>query len=693
MVLPAAGQDLREWLQQQALRQLEARRSAVAAIQDASAAQARSREVREILRRFLGEMPRARTPLRLRRELAAEHPDYWIERLIYESQPKFYVTANLYVPKGKGPFPAVLQPVGHSPAAKARAFYQTLALGLVKNGFVVLTYDPIGQGERRIFYDPDLRDSRVGGPTIEHQMVGIQNLLAGESVARDMVWDGIRSIDVLRSLGEVDGARIGVAGCSGGGTLTAYLATLDERLRAAAPACYISAWEEQLLGTGPQDAEQQFPDHFKAGLNHGDFAIAFAPRPYLQVNTEEDFFPIAGARRSFEEAKRIYTILGVPERIDWAVGPGGHGMPQIVREAVYGWMNRWLKDGPAESVKEPDFQTEHEETLYCTSTGQVMTSLGGETASSHNIRRYADKQPVRPPLRGVGSVEALRSRIQEQIARLTRYQQPRPSIQAVTGTEERRGGYTVHHLIITAPGGRPVPALLGVPDTPRGKAVLVAFEGGAAESMREGADGDTLARLGHPVLALDVAGYGTTAAKWPGYSAEWFGPDKLVWLAMMTGRPLVGLGIEDILAGVEVLAARNLLGGGCAAFAKGMPGVALLHAAVVETRIREVIVQENLISFRAVASSPVSRRVMTGVVPGVLGNYDLPDLAAALAGKVVHLTGLRTPAGPPALRKEVIAEYAFAIEAFRAAGAEGLLRAGQRRQGESPETAYPSLRQ
>lgn len=75
--------------------------------------------------------------------------DYRIEKIIYESLPRFYVTANLYVPqRGKPPYPAVLQPVGQSLTAKARAFYQTLGLGLVKNGFVVLTYDPVGQGER-----------------------------------------------------------------------------------------------------------------------------------------------------------------------------------------------------------------------------------------------------------------------------------------------------------------------------------------------------------------------------------------------------------------------------------------------------------------------------------------------------------------------------------------------------------------
>ena len=68
-------------------------------------------------------------------------------------------------------------------------------------------------------------------------------------------------------------------------------------LKAAAPACYITNWEDQLQGTGPQDAEQQFPDYLRNGFNHGDLIIAALPKPYLMCSTEQDFFPIEGAQR------------------------------------------------------------------------------------------------------------------------------------------------------------------------------------------------------------------------------------------------------------------------------------------------------------------------------------------------------------------------------------------------------------
>ena len=441
-------------------------------------------------------------------------------------------------------------------------------------------------------------------------------------------------------------------------------------MQAAAPACYISAWEEQLAGTGPQDAEQQFPDQLKEGINHPDFAIAFAPRPYLQVNTEEDFFPLAGAKRAFEESKRIYALYGAAERIGWAVGPGGHGMPKVVREAVYGWMNRWLKDGPAGPLAEPAFQTEYEEAVYCTPTGQVSTSLGGETASTLNMRRYAEKR-AGPPEAG---------RIREAVARFTRYERGPASV--TLGAMRRAGGYSVREWTLTAAGGRRVPALLTLPDTPRGKTVLLVADEGAAAMLKPEADGDVLARLGHPVLALDAAAFGSTAGKWPGYAEQWFGTDKLAWVAMMTGKPLVGLGVEDILAALDGLAGEHLLERGVVGFAKGIAGVDLLHAAAVDTRLGEVIVEGSITSYEDIARTPIHRHILRGVVPGVLGVYDLPGLAACVAPRPVSLVNLRLPAGETALLDHVREVYK------PAAGVTIRLR----RESEPVAEAYPQLR-
>jgi len=668
----AQSSDLRDWLLNRAGQQLTARREQVSKIQTRADAQARAAWTRKTLLGFLGGLPEKRTPLNLRRTRNIDRGDYRIENIIYESQPNFFVTANLYIPqKGRGPFPAVLQPVGHSQAAKARAFYQTLALGLVKSGFVVLTYDPIGQGERRIFYDRALGDSKAGGTTVEHQMVGIQNLLGGESIARYMVWDAIRSLDVLAAQPDVDTTKLAVSGCSGGGTLTAYIATLDDRLKVAAPACYITAWEEQMPGTGPQDAEQQFPDQLAAGLDHADFITAFAPKPYLVVSTSEDFFPIAGARRAVAEGRRIYSLFDGQEKIDHAIGPGGHGVPVEVREAIYGWMNRWLKGGPAGPLPEPVFQTEVEDDLYCTPSGQVSVSLGGETASTLNIKRFGPKLPPRP---------APRLRILDQVKQFTRYEAATGSVEVTAGKTTTREAYTLLPLTYLV-GTRRVAAFLARPVESKNQPVLYVNDAGSAAAFKTGSDADALARAGHPVLAIDVAGFGSTAGKWTSYSDSWFGPDKLAWLAMMVGKPLPGLGIEDLLRGLDLMEREGFTR--VVGVAHGTSAVALLHAAAIDTRIKAVVLEAMPVSYHDIVNTPVHRQVMTAVVPGVLGHYDLPDLAAAMAPRPVALVDTRVPAGPRALLPDVRRTWQYAIDAYTAAGAAKQLTFGIRREGDA----------
>lgn len=615
-----AQQTTRSYLERIAFDELAARKQKVAAIQTREQFEHRRAEVRKQLAAMMGGLPNTRAPLNLRNVGEIDRGDYRIEKIIFESLPRFYVTANLFVPKtGTPPYAAVVQPVGHSVAAKARAFYQNLGLGLVKNGFVVLTYDPIGQGERRLFYDRDLGDSKVGGTTTEHSMVGIQSLLAGESIARYMVWDGMRAIDVLQSLPYVNPKRIGVSGCSGGGTLTAYLAALDDRVQAAAPSCYITDWEDQLPGTGPQDAEQQFPDQFKLGLNHPDLVEAFAPRPYLICSTTEDFFPIAGSRKTFDEAKRIWGLFGAEQRIATSYDGGPHGTTKKQREAIYAWMKRWLQDRPGPVEAEPQFQTEYEEDMLCTPTGQVSTSLGGETASTLNVSRFSTIVPQRPV-----------PQIREKILGLTRYE----------------------------PGTLPLAATVIEPLQPRRKAVIY---------IGERADADRLAGLGYTVLMLQ-----------PEAPA-----DRVTWLGLMVGKPVVGLQMDEIIRGIDMLRDRGLLfDNRCIGFAKGNAGVALLHAAVLDPRISAVAIEGGLISYAAAARTPVHKKIFDAVIPAVLGSYDLRDLAGAITPRPVSLVNVRSPVGETVRLHEAEQEY----------GSVKNVRLGLRREAEDIAAAYPELR-
>ena len=605
-----AAQSPYPWLEGIAQQQLAQRRDAVAQLKTPDEIRAYAQTVRAKLLRWIGGLPTERTPLNVRRTGRIERAGYRVEKIIFESQPGFFVTASLYIPTNRpGPFPAIVQPTGHSLTAKARELYQSLSIGFAKYGFVVLTYDPLGQGERRIFFDRDFGDSKVGGTTVEHQMVGIQSLLGGESLARPMIWDGMRALDLLASLPEVDPKRLGVAGCSGGGTLTAYLAALDPRVQAAAPACYISSWQEQLDGTGPQDAEQQFPDQLRDGFDHGDFLIAAAPKPYLIASTTEDFFPIAGARRTYEEAKAIYNRFGAEDKIAWFTAPGGHGMRADTRGAIYAWMRKWLQNTPG-PAPEPRFSVELEEDLNASPSGQV----GGETASTLNLRR-------------LGAIRATPGDLRQQIRAVTRYEPFSGPLQLQNGIGER--------FTYESEPGRTVPATLYRPAAANGSVVLLAADAAAAKEF---------VTAGYTVLAIDVALTGETAHRAGSYSTEWFPQDKAIWLALMVGRTVTGMRMADLVRGLDVLRERGVATpNGVIGFARGNPGVAMLHAAVWDPRLTHLILEDLPPTYRTLATTPIHRQIFDVVLPNVLRHYDLPDLATAVSPRTVVL-GRSAPA-------------------------------------------------
>jgi Dipeptidyl aminopeptidases/acylaminoacyl-peptidases len=237
-------------------------------------------------------------------------------------------------------------------------------------------------------------------------MLGVQCLLTGDNIARYTISDGIRALDYLLSRKEVDPKRVGVTGNSGGGTLSTYLAAVDDRLQVAAPSCYITSWKSLFTLLGPQDAEQNLSPWLNLGFDFPDFIYAFAPKPFLILSAIRDFFPIGGARASFAEVSRAYQRMGVAGKVKMVEADDGHGYSLPRRLAAYDWMSRWLKNQPDDGV-EPRFPLATEAELQCTKTGQVSTSLGGESVFTLNQKRAARVQSKSPTKDGVLSAAAV----------------------------------------------------------------------------------------------------------------------------------------------------------------------------------------------------------------------------------------------------------------------------------------------
>ena len=374
---------------------LRKRAEAIAKISTLDDLAARRKLVRATMLEAVGGLPE-RTPLNAHVTGTLDRGDYKIEKIVFESQPHFYVTANLYLPKkGSAPYPAILFPLGHELSGKSHFAWQQVLGSLARRGYVGFAWDPLGQEERMQFFDPDWNDSKFFASTVEHTELGAQCMLVGDALARYTIWDGVRALDYLLSRPEVDPARVGVTGNSGGGTHTTYLSALDDRIKVAAPSCYINSWRVLLDALGPQDAEQVFPGWLKNNMDFPDFIYSFAPKPFLVLSAIRDFFPIGGVRETFAEAHGVYERVGIADKLQKVEADDGHGYSKPRREAAYRWFGRWLKS-EEDDGSEQDVPPASDEELWATPTGQVATSLQGEDVFSLNLKRYESVKANRP---------------------------------------------------------------------------------------------------------------------------------------------------------------------------------------------------------------------------------------------------------------------------------------------------------
>ena len=544
-----------------------------------------------------------------------------VEKIAYQSLPGLYVTADVYVPaSGPGPFPAVILTPGHEPTGKLGQY--NWAANLARAGILSLAIDPMGQGERLQHFDPELGESKVGQGTGEHGMAAFSTLLIGDHVARYFINDGVRGIDYLSARKDVDPARIGAFGCSGGGTATAYLAAMDPRIKVAATACYITSMQELLPGTGNQEAEQSIPNFLADGFDFGDWVEMAAPIPYAIVSTEDDMFPFAGARQTFEEAKRIYGLYDAADRIQWIHGPGRHGNLGPIGGQIVSFLVRNLKPGAPEPTF-GQFKPAHRDDLLSTPTGQVSTSLGGETVESINRKRAQDL--IGSQARGIAAdIRAITGSVAEAGAP--------PSVTVIKS--EARDGYRIDTIAMESEPGVTVAGLAGIPDGSAAKPALLYMDSTAKEQLARRPDFEAMVKGGRIVLLLQPRG---TPGPATGVQSPLLGPFNLIALrAMMVGKSIVGLRTDDAIRAVNWLASRpDVDRSKIAVYGNGPLGVVALHAAALDSRMARVVIENSLADYALALNAPLTRNLPEIALDGVLRKYDLGGLMLAIAPRMV----------------------------------------------------------
>jgi predicted dienelactone hydrolase len=359
------------------------------------------RDLRQKLLTMIGGLPKTRTPLRARITGTIPMNGFHIKKVIFESLPGFYVTALLYVPDDREPgnnkkYPAVLVPAGHSPDGKDH--YQSLCQHLVLRGYIVLAWDPVGQGERSQFWDAKTGKSRYNLICAEHAVLGNLAYLVGANLARWEIWDGLRAFDYLLTLPEVDSHRINITGTSGGGFQAIHIAALEPRIKVAAISCYITALpmrvHNRIFKDPDSDPEQDLYGMISNGVDNAGLLALMYPRPVFVAAAVLDFFPIEGAEKTFREVHQLYARLGHGDRIAMTEGYHGHEYSDANQEAAFEFMDHF-NQMPAVRTLAPVQQLEGKQ-LQCTSTGQVMQDIQEAKPLTDFFRDYYTEHKGRP---------------------------------------------------------------------------------------------------------------------------------------------------------------------------------------------------------------------------------------------------------------------------------------------------------
>jgi len=618
---PPPGLMMRSYLNGLAAAALAERAKARDMLNDPLAIESYQESLKAYFLEQLGPLPE-RTPLNAHVVGQGEGDGYRYEKILFESRPHFHVTAILFLPKGEGPFPGVLVPCGHSANGKAYESYQRACILLARNGLAALIYDPIGQGERFQFLAKDGKTSP--GSTTEHMLTGVGCILLGTNTAAYRIWDGMRALDYLTSRPDIDPARIGCTGNSGGGTLTSYLMALDPRIVCAAPGCYLTSFSRLLEKAGPQDAEQNIFGQIARGMDHADYIMMRAPKPTLMLTATEDFFDIRGAWDSYRDAKRLYAKLGFPERVDLAEANEKHGFTKPLRTAMVRWMRRWLL-GVDDAVTEPDFSILPEEAMGCTPKGQVLLLDGERSVTDLNVERDRQLAKERKSLWKTGGKADLIEKIRLTAGIRLLAELPEPQIEMVA---QAASPGEPQKIIVHPEPGISLPALLFSPESPAKGAYLYLHGEGKQADAVAGGPIMRLVRAGYTVMAADVRGVGETLS--PVDNQDWAVRFATGWQdffrAYLLGKSYLGMRTEDVLVCARHLAntnGRNPVH----LVAIGETGPAALHAAAMEPALfASLRLERSIRSWSDVVRHPEAKGQIMNAVHGALRVYDLPDL-------------------------------------------------------------------
>jgi dienelactone hydrolase len=639
---------LPDYLRDLAARAYQARNAEMAKLTTSEAVRKRQAWARATFWKLSGGMPE-RTPLNARTVGSFERDGYRVEKVLYESLPNFPIPANLYIPAApKPPLPGVLFQMGHTSNGKAGDSYQRCCQVLARLGFLVLAFDPMGQGERVYYPDAAHQRTRLASSDAEHTTPGRQMLLVGDSAIRMQVWDAVRSLDYLAAHPLVDPKRLASTGQSGGGTQTMHLLAVDDRL-AAAVVCSGNTENFACASFNPpgstDDAEQDFVYSGPLGFDRWDVFCPFAPKPLLITVSDHDSFGtyssnyIANGWEEFQKLRKVYAVMGKDKNLAWSDTPLPHGLSYDSRLEVYNFMRLHLQDKAKAIDEEPPTSPEPDATLFVCAGGNV-DSLKSDTPFQMTRARKTKKSEM--PLE-----------------RLLRIDRPAAGVRLTVLRRVPSKDIWVEAVEVQSAPRVWVPAWVFRPRrNDASKPVVLALDAyGRLRGWHEGELYQNLAVKGYTVCVPDLRGMGDMSPEYSRGHAprarSHQDEENYSWASLILGKPLVGQRTTDILALAESLR-------GNAPFvlaASGRLTLPALFAAALDPKITQVYLSGGLVSYRSIVDSEEYNAPFSDFVPDILLHTDLPEIAASLAPRRLRLAGTIDATGEHVPEEKVRAIY------------------------------------
>ena len=608
-------------------------------------AEAYVKDVQARIAKAFAPLPKKKTPLKAKITGTLDRDGYTVEKVIFESRPKFYVTAHLYLPKDrKGKVPGVVGTCGHSSNGKNAEAYQSFAQGLARMGTACLIYDPIGQGERSQYLDDRWKLILRPG-THEHNMAGNQMELVGEFLGSWRAWDGIRALDYLLTRPEIDPNHVGVTGNSGGGTMTTWLLGVEPRWTMGAPSCFVTTWRRNLENELPQDNEQCPPRSLALGLDHDDYIAAMAPKPVIVLAKEKDYFDARGSEEVLSRLKNLYRLLGAEESIQLYIGPTTHGYSQENREAMYRFFNSVTE--ASDAGNEPDLAIEDDKTLWCTEKGQVGHDPSAKTVFDFTAAKAERQKKIREekPLSG----EALKQAVKTTLRIPDSDPKSPPNVRIVRAYGAKRNypqPYWINYAVESEPGIQAICTMIGnerlysrPPQAPQdgdGRVLLwIGDLSSDLELREEPAIRELIEKEGKevPVFACDVRGVGESLPATAGHRPRgYYGADYFYSAyANMLSRPYLGGKTFDVLRVLDFLGKYGWSNVHLAS--KGYGTLPAGLAALLDDRVKTITLNDKLESWHSIATEELYEWPLSHMVFGVLKTWDLPDIWKAIENR------------------------------------------------------------